>query len=194
MSAVQKIGLGLLLLALSWGLHAWRLHRSVPEVPFPSEAFVPVWTPAENSEPTDAAGEVLLFFSPNECGQTVARTARAWVEGAHALGFRVVGILEDRSRELARRYAAVMGFPFEVWWDSLGWYGRHFGEASLPRALVRREGRVVALGLSLVPWVYEARPAKAELAAPCIDGNDMVEPICTGADLNCLCPIIIRPK
>ena len=157
MSAAQKISLGLLLLALSWGLHAWRLQHPVPEVPFPSEAFVPVWTPAEAATPDDGRGEVLLFFSPNDCGQPVARTARAWVEGARALGFRVVGILEDRSWELARRYAAVMGFPFEVWWDSLGWYGRHFGEASLPRALVRWEGRVVGeLGSEVLRTVQGA--------------------------------------
>ncbi|MDQ7041414.1 MAG: hypothetical protein Q9M35_10795, partial [Rhodothermus sp.] len=59
----------------------------------PSEAFVPVWTPAEAAAPTDRQGEVLLFFSPDECGQTVARTATLWVEGAQALGFRVVGEL-----------------------------------------------------------------------------------------------------
>ncbi len=157
MLAVQKIGLGLLLLALSWGLHAWRLHRSVPEVPFPFEAFVPVWTSAENSEPTDVEGEVLLFFSPNECGQPVVRTARAWVEGARLLGFRVVGILEDRSWTLAQRYAATMEFPFAVWWALLGWYGQHFGSAALPRALVRRAGRVVGeLGPEVLRTVGDA--------------------------------------
>ncbi|MDQ7041596.1 MAG: hypothetical protein Q9M35_11720, partial [Rhodothermus sp.] len=144
MSATQKIGLGLLLLTLSWSLYAWRGHERPPEVPFPSEAFVPVWSPPAASEARGAArGEVLLFFSPDDCGQTVARTATLWVEGAQALGFRVVGILEDRSRALAWRYAAGMAFPFAVWWDSLGWYGRHYGAALLPRAVVRWEGRVV---------------------------------------------------
>ncbi|MDQ7041208.1 MAG: hypothetical protein Q9M35_09725, partial [Rhodothermus sp.] len=92
MSATQKIGLGLLLLTLSWSLYAWRGHERPPEVPFPSEAFVPVWTPVEATAPTDRRGEVLLFFSPDDCGQTVVRTAAFWVEGAQALGFRVVGI------------------------------------------------------------------------------------------------------
>ncbi len=144
MSAAWKIGLGLLLVALSWSLYAWRVHERPPQVPFPSEAFVPVWSPPATSEARGAArGEVLLFFSPDECGQTVARTAAFWVEGAQALGFRVVGILEDRSRALAWRYAAGMAFPFGVWWDSLGWYGRHYGTALLPRAVVRWEGWVV---------------------------------------------------
>ncbi len=102
MSAAWKIGLGLLLLTLSWSLYAWRVHERPPEVPFPSEAFVPVWSPPATSEARGTArGEVLLFFSPDDCGQTVARTAAFWVEGARALGVRVVGILEDRSRALA---------------------------------------------------------------------------------------------
>ncbi|SHL08535.1 hypothetical protein [Rhodothermus profundi] len=145
MSAAWKIGLGLLLVALSWGLYGWQTQRRLPQVPFPSEAFVPVWSPREAASATAVArGEVLLFFSPDDCGQTVARTAAFWVEGAQALGFQVVGILEDRSRAQAWRYAAGMGFPFAVWWDSLGWYGQHYGSALLPRALVRWEGRVVA--------------------------------------------------
>ena len=93
MSAAWKIGLGLLLVALSWSLYAWRMHERPPQVPFPSEAFVPVWTPAASDTMRIARGEVLLFFSPDECGQTVARTAAFWVEGARALGFRVVGEL-----------------------------------------------------------------------------------------------------
>ncbi|SHK83765.1 hypothetical protein, partial [Rhodothermus profundi] len=161
-----KISLGLLLVALSWSLYGWQTQRRLPQVPFPSKAFVPVWTPTKAPVPTDRPGEVLLFFSPDDCGQTVARTAAFWVEGAQALGYRVVGILEDRSRELARRYAAVMGFPFAVWWDSVGWYGRHYGALALPRALVRREGRVVGeLGPEALRTVRGVESVRLLLAA-----------------------------
>ncbi|SHK70400.1 hypothetical protein [Rhodothermus profundi] len=83
MSAAWKIGLGLLLVALSWGLYGWQTQQRLPQVPFPSEAFVPVWSPRGASSATAVArGEVLLFFSPDECGQTVARTAAFWMEGS----------------------------------------------------------------------------------------------------------------
>ncbi len=114
MSAVPKIGLGVLLVELSWSLYAWRAQERAPEVTFPSEDFVPVWQPAEVLEAGAVQGEVLLFFSP-----AVVRTADFWGRGGAIAGFRAVGILEDRSCALAWRYATGTAFPFGIWWDSL---------------------------------------------------------------------------
>ncbi len=52
---------------------------------------------------------------------------------------------------------------------------------------------VLALGLSLLPWVYEVRPAKAD---PQICYNDLnpVEEICDIPPLNCFCEVIITPQ
>ncbi|MDQ7040855.1 MAG: hypothetical protein Q9M35_07930, partial [Rhodothermus sp.] len=80
--------------------------------------------------------------------------------------FRVVGILEDRSRALAWRYAAGMAFPFAVWWDSLGWYGRHYGAALLPGVVVRWVGGVGGeLGPEVLRTVRGVESVRLLLAA-----------------------------
>ena len=53
---------------------------------------------------------------------------------------------------------------------------------------------VLALGLSLVPWVY--RPDNVVADPPdYICSNDFTIPNdCGGVSVNCFCPIIIKPK
>ena len=48
---------------------------------------------------------------------------------------------------------------------------------------------VLALGLSLLPWVYEARPVKASLEV-CDEYQEEFQE-CWGHPVNCFCPIII---
>ncbi len=52
---------------------------------------------------------------------------------------------------------------------------------------------VVAVGLSLLPWMYEARPAAASLPI-CYNDLNPVEEICDIPPLNCFCEIIITPQ
>jgi len=53
---------------------------------------------------------------------------------------------------------------------------------------------VVAVGLSLLPWVYEARPAQANEPLKICDTVDYDLLDCYGEPKDCGCPIIIIGK